>query len=159
MMKKYGLWMIVGVMLLAGCGGKTEEESHAGHVHANGDIQEATSSIIELPTFLDGLHENFGKVYLLAGQHAELLDVIPCFCGCGGSVGHRSNKNCFIKEIQADGTVIWDDHGTRCAVCMEIVVLSAKMKEEGKSDKEIRQFIDETYKEGYAAPTPTPMPA
>jgi hypothetical protein len=156
---KYGMVMLVLMMALAGCGTKADEESHASHRHVNGDIQESTASIEELPTFLDGLHENIGEVYRLAGLNAELLDVIPCFCGCGGSAGHRSNKNCFIKEIQADGTVIWDDHGTRCAVCMEIVVLSAKMKAEGKSDLEIRQFIDETYKEGYAPPTPTPMPA
>jgi hypothetical protein len=42
---------------------------------------------------------------------------------------------------------------------MEIAVESAKMKKEGKSDKEIRTYIDNTYKNGYATPTDTPMPA
>jgi hypothetical protein len=31
--------------------------------------------------------------------------------------------------------------------------------QEGKSLKEIRTIIDETYKEGYAKPTDTPMPS
>jgi Protein of unknown function with PCYCGC motif len=35
---------------------------------------------------------------------------------------------------------------------------SIKMKQEGKSIKEIRHYIDEKYKEGYAKPTKTPMP-
>lgn len=48
---------------------------------------------------------------------------------------------------------------TRCGVCLEIAVTASKMKSEGKSDKEIRHFIDETYKEGYADATDTPMPA
>jgi hypothetical protein len=32
------------------------------------------------------------------------------------------------------------------------------MKKQGKSVQEIRKFIDEKYKEGYAKPTQTPMP-
>jgi len=156
---KVMMGVVAAALLLAGCG--AQQNGHAGHTHErmNGDIQETTASIRELPTFLDGLHDNIGQVYALAGEHAALLDSMPCYCGCGGSAGHRSNKNCFISTIEEDGAVVWDDHGTRCAVCMEIVVLSAKMKEEGKSDIEIRQFIDETYQEGYAPPTPTPMPS
>jgi hypothetical protein len=97
-------------------------------------------------------------VYQLAGQSTELLQWIPCYCGCGESVGHKSNMNCFIKEVKSDGSVVWDDHGTRCNVCLQIAVQSVKMKSEGKTDKEIRQFIDNTYKKGYAKPTDTPMP-
>jgi len=158
---KYMMSLIAAALILAGCGGQQNNQNHDGHTHArvNGDIQETTASIRELPTFLDGLHDNIAQVYALAGEHAELLDYMPCYCGCGGSAGHRSNKNCFIHTIEEDGTVVWDDHGTRCAVCMEIVVLSAKMKAEGKSALEIRQYMDETYKEGYAPPTPTPMPS
>jgi hypothetical protein len=33
------------------------------------------------------------------------------------------------------------------------------MAQGGKSLKEVREFIDENYKEGYAKPTDTPMPA
>lgn len=66
--------------------------------------------------------------------------------------------NCFVKKINEDGSVVWDDHGTRCGVCLEIAAESMKMKQEGKSIKEIRNYIDEKYKEGYAKPTKTPMP-
>ena len=83
---------------------------------------------------------------------------MPCYCGCGESAGHKSNLNCFIQEKREDGSIVWDDHGTRCLVCLEIAVQSAQLHKEGKSLKEIRQFIDDTYKEGYAKPTPTDMP-
>ena len=89
----------------------------------------------------------------------DIIKWMPCYCGCGESAGHGSNLNCFIDEIREDGSVVWDDHGTRCQVCLEIAVQSVKMTQEGKSLKEIREFIDENYKEGYAEPTDTPMPA
>ncbi|WP_425262706.1 PCYCGC motif-containing (lipo)protein [Paenibacillus thermotolerans] len=142
-------------VVLAACTG-AGNESHEGHTH--GDLQEETSSADVLPSFLDGKAEEIRLVYRLAGASTDLLQWIPCYCGCGESVGHRSNMNCFIKEAREDGTVVWDDHGTRCGVCLEIAAQSVKLKSEGKSDLEIRDFIDQTYGKGYAAPTPTPMP-
>lgn len=147
---------IVTALILSACG-TNKEESHQSHSH--GDLQEKTASANVMPTFLDGQMERIRLVYQIAGQATDLLQWIPCYCGCGESAGHRSNLNCFIKEINEDGSIVWDDHGTRCGVCLEIAAAAAKMKSEGKSDKEIRNFIDETYKEGYADPTDTPMPA
>ena len=69
-----------------------------------------------------------------------------------------SNLNCFVHEIE-DDKVIWDDHGTRCHACLEIAAESIVMHEKGESIKDIRNYIDEKYKEGYAKPTPTPMPS
>ncbi|MNJ02500.1 hypothetical protein D3C73_1624720 [compost metagenome] len=66
--------------------------------------------------------------------------------------------NCFVQEINPDGSVVWDDHGTRCGVCLNIAVESARMLKDGKSAKEIRDTIDQNYKTGYAKPTPTPKP-
>ena len=68
-------------------------------------------------------------IYTVAGQNAELLDWIPCYCGCGESVGHKNNKNCFIREIKKNGEVVWDSHATTCVNCLEIAVESASMKQ------------------------------
>lgn len=135
------------------------EASHDGHAHVSGDIQEETASADVLPSFLDNQSENIRLVYQIAGQSTDILEWMPCYCGCGESVGHKSNLNCFIQEKRQDGTIVWDDHGTRCGVCLEIALQSAKMHKDGMSLKEIRQSIDETYKNGYAKPTPTEMPA
>ena len=136
-----------------------KEASHEEHAHASGDIQEETASADVLPSFLNNKSEDIRLVYQIAGQSTEILEWMPCYCGCGESAGHKSNLNCFIEEKREDGTIVWDDHGTRCLVCLEIAVQSAKMHKDGMDLKEIRQTIDNNYKEGYAKPTPTDMPA
>lgn len=171
--QKFVILMLSSGLLLGGCGaGKTESKGEANsktgteatHEHggqtqlANGDIQEMTASAKDLPTFLNGKSDELRTIYALAAQVKDVLPWIPCYCGCGESAGHDSNLNCFIDEVKEDGSVVWDDHGTRCGVCLDIAVESAKMKSEGKSLTEIRNAIDEKYKTGYAKPTPTPMP-
>lgn len=136
-----------------------KEASHSEHAQASGDIQEETTSADVLPSFLANKSEDIRLVYQIAGQSTDILKWMPCYCGCGESAGHKSNLNCFIQEKRKDGTIVWDDHGTRCLVCLEIAVQSAKMHKDGMDLKEIRQTIHETYKEGYAKPTPTDMPA
>ncbi|MCR8842627.1 PCYCGC domain-containing protein [Paenibacillus sp. SC116] len=152
-------------ILLAGCSSSTNSNnSNASHTeghqqHApNGDLQETTASLAKLPAFLDEQPELVRTAYMTAAKVTEQLDYIPCYCGCGESAGHNNNLNCFIKEINED-SVVWDDHGTRCGVCIETALITAKMHEDGASLTEIRAEIDKKYKEGYAKPTPTPMPS
>lgn len=170
MLKKLLSIFTLSLLVLSACGEDKQvveknqneaqkEASHEGHVHASGDIQEETASADVLPSFLDNKSEDIRLVYQIAGQSTEILKWMPCYCGCGESAGHKSNLNCFIEDKLEDGTIVWDDHGTRCLVCLEIAVQSAKMHKDGMSLKEIRQTIDNTYKEGYAKPTPTDMPA
>src|SRR5690606_19226545 len=123
--------------------------------HLSGDIQEVTASAEELPTFLDDKHEDLRLVYAVAAKATDILEWIPWYCGCGDSAGHRSNLNCFIAETREDGSIVWDDHGTRCQVCLDIAVQSVQLYQEGQSLKEIRDSIDAKYSNGqYAAPTP-----
>lgn len=156
--------VVITSLILSGCGAADKKQSskskeeHASHHVQQGDIQETTKGIDTLPTFLDKLDPQMKEIYAVAGKNAELLNWIPCYCGCGESVGHKSNKNCFIQEIKSNGEVVWDSHATTCVNCLEIAAESASMKQKGKSTLEIRNYIDDKYKEGYAKPTPTPMP-
>ena len=169
---KFAVMILSAALLLGGCGAEkaqepadSKQETGAAHEHgsqhqlANGDIQEVTASAKDLPTFLDGKSNELRTIYALAAQVKDVLPWIPCYCGCGESAGHESNLNCFIDEVKEDGSIVWDDHGTRCGVCLDIAVEAAKMDSDGKSLTEIRNAIDEKYKTGYAKPTPTPMPA
>jgi hypothetical protein len=154
------LWIGLSLAALVACN-SNKQASHDGHAaadHAGKDIQEKTASLQVLPKFLDNQREEIKLTYQLAGLSADLLQWVPCYCGCGESAGHLSNKNCFIKEINQDGSVVWDDHGTRCGVCLNIAIESARLKKDGLTDKEIRTYIDDKYKSGFAKPTPTPMP-
>lgn len=182
--RKYTMtFLMTGVVcaaLLSGCGSSGSKnagdavgaaetgqttETHEGHDHAeatqlaNGDIQETTASLDVLPSFLDRLSEKVVLAYQASAITRDTLAWIPCYCGCGGSAGHESNLNCFIAEVNEDGSVVWDDHGTRCDVCVNTVLQTVQMKQEGKTIKEIRTAIDDAYRVGYAKPTATPMPA
>lgn len=143
-------------MILSACG-NNESASHHSHRMPNGDTQETTNAE-NLPVFLENQRKEIKTVYQLAAQNMELLQWIPCYCGCADSAGHKSNLNCFIAQTKEDGSIVWDDHGTRCGVCLEIAAQSVQMKEQGKTTKEIREHIDSLYERGYAIPTPTPMP-
>lgn len=157
---------LFSIALLAGCSNSASNtvqiqppQDHANIQHAeNGDLRELTASIETMPKFLETLDPRITQAYQIAAKNRELLKWIPCYCGCAENGGHKNNYECFIHEENEDGTVLWDDHGTRCGTCMEIAAVSAKLSEEGKSAKEIRTYIDEAFKEGYAKPTPTPMP-
>ncbi|RBW69318.1 PCYCGC motif-containing (lipo)protein [Bacillus taeanensis] len=151
-----------GLVIVSGCGGNNDSGSQEAQEHhqevVNGDIRELTASVSELPAFLDEKHENIQNIYALVPKYQHVLESMPCYCGCGDSVGHKNNYDCFIQENNEDGSIVWDDHGTKCGVCLEIAAASMKMSADGKSLLETRQTIDEQYKTGYANPTPTPMP-
>jgi len=160
--KKALLLLIFAVLFVTACGAKQEtgNREHRHLTHApNGDLQETTDSVDELPSFLERQPEAVRIVYAAAGASADLLQWIPCYCGCGESAGHRSSLHCFVHRINEDGSVVWDDHGTRCGVCLDIAAQSIKMRQEGRSVKEIRSEIDRQYGKGYAAPTDTPLPS
>lgn len=151
--------LTIVIPFAAACGNDEAHDNPEAHtqVAPNGDLQEATASITDLPAFLDNKDENMRAIYLAAAKHADVIEQMPCYCGCGESAGHTSNLNCFVADRSGD-EVVWDDHGTRCGVCLEIAATTAVMTEEGKSVDEIRTWVDDTYSEGYAKPTPTPLP-
>lgn len=151
--------LTLAIPFAAACGNDEAHNEHEGHTQEapNGDLQETTASITDLPAFLDDKDENMRAIYLAAAKHASVIEQMPCYCGCGESAGHKSNLNCFIAD-QSEDEVVWDDHGTRCGVCLEIAATAAVMTEEGRSVEDIRTLIDDTYSEGYAEPTPTPLP-
>ncbi len=33
---------------------------------------------------------------------------MPCFRGCGQNAGHRNNCDCYVQQVNADGSVVLD---------------------------------------------------
>ncbi|WP_157130882.1 PCYCGC motif-containing (lipo)protein [Halobacillus mangrovi] len=163
-MKWKGL-LLFGLILgsfLTGCSAgqnstsTTQSDDENQTEHVNGDLREETASKDKLPAFLDDKNEDMQTLYTAVSQNKDLLENMPCYCGCGESVGHKNNYDCFIHETKANGSVVWDDHATKCGVCLEIAAKSIIDHQERKSVKQIREDIDKTYGENYAEPTPTP---
>lgn len=43
------------------------------------------------------------EAYAFAAEHPEVLDYMPCYCGCYETDGHTNNTACFIDSI--DGNI------------------------------------------------------
>ncbi|MEK4229155.1 PCYCGC motif-containing (lipo)protein [Solibacillus sp. FSL H8-0538] len=160
MRKSVVLVLFLCLVLLVACSNgneKSNQEEQSENTAINsGDLREETASIEVLPEFLDNKSEEIQNLYMYVAKNKELLEHIPCYCGCGESVGHKNNYDCFIYKNNEDHSLVWDDHATRCGVCLEIATQSINDYNGGKSIKEIRILIDEKYRSGYAEPTSTP---
>ena len=49
------------------------------------------------------------RLYRFALERGDELRWMPCYCGCG-DVGHRSNRDCYVKATNPDGTITFTSH-------------------------------------------------
>lgn len=54
--------------------------------------------------------ETVRAVFEFAARRPDVLEYVPCFCGCENS-GHRGNDDCFVKRREPNGDVEWEPHG------------------------------------------------
>lgn len=110
-----------------------------------------------LPDYVMAGSEDVQMAYQYAVDRPDVMMWMPCYCGCGGHSGHKSAKNCFIKESSTATNMQFDEHGASCAMCVSIALDTKAMQEEGRSLGEIRTYIDKEY--GSIGPgTDTPPP-
>ena len=125
-------------LVAAGCGGQADE---------------GVSVDVKFPEFVYRSEDSL-KGYRIAVAYPEVLEFVPCYCGCERDAEkYRSLKDCFINRQTGD----YDEHAAGCAICLEEAMDIGRWKKEGMSTKEIRERIDEQYKER-GEPTDTPMP-
>lgn len=63
----------------------------------------------ELPSFAKQASVKVQEIYRYAAAHPEVLQYIPCTCGCRNS-GHRHNGDCYVKERHEDGRITFTSH-------------------------------------------------
>ena len=96
--------------------------------------------------------------YEFAVAHPEVLSYMPCYCGCGLTVDHASNLNCFIAGVASYGRVIFDDHAVYCDTCLSIARDAERLLQQGKPLRDIRSYVDLMH--GQKGPgTDTPRPS
>jgi len=74
------------------------------------------------------------EAYQAAKDVPEVLEQLPCYCGCMKSFGHKNNLFCFL-----------DQHGSACTICQEIAVDARKMHKEGVPIERIKENIAAKY--------------
>ena len=78
--------------------------------------------------------ERTRAAYQTAKDIPEVLEQLPCFCGCMTSFGHKNNLFCFK-----------DQHGSGCTICQDIALDAHKMHAEGKPIAQIQENIKAKY--------------
>ncbi|VVB84485.1 Protein of uncharacterised function with PCYCGC motif protein [uncultured archaeon] len=104
-----------------------------------GTTQNKQNTDIKFPDYVytDALALN---AYTYATKHPDVLEQIPCYCGCGGHSGHRFLRDCFIKDDWS-----YDEHARYCDVCIGETMKVQSYLAEGKTLKEARALIDKEY--------------
>jgi len=67
------------------------------------------AAVSELSPDIQQLSPEVQEAYRFALANPDVLDKIPCYCGCGG-VGHLDNRMCYVQSEAAAGQVVFDDH-------------------------------------------------
>ena len=93
------------------------------------------------------------EAYQFAGANPEILQAIPCYCGCG-AMGHTSNFACYVSDVSPAGEIIYDSHALGCSICVDITQDTMRLLRQGTGLEEIRAYVDSTY----AAFGPSNMP-
>ena len=78
--------------------------------------------------------EKTRAAYQTAKDIPEVLEQLPCFCGCMSSFGHKNNLFCFK-----------DQHGSGCDMCQNIALDARKMHDQGMSIAQIQNDIKAKY--------------
>lgn len=68
----------------------------------NGDL-----SKVVWPAFITQDDPEIKRLYEFQIRNGDLMRYMPCFCGCGGD-GHRSNRDCYVRAVNPDGSVVFD---------------------------------------------------
>ena len=59
------------------------------------------------PAWMAQVDPEIKRLYEFQIRNGSLMRYIPCFCGCG-SAAHRSNRDCYIKAVERDGSIVFD---------------------------------------------------
>ena len=74
------------------------------------------------------------EAYQAAKDVPEVLEQLPCYCGCRQIFNHENNLFCFR-----------DEHASACTICEDIALEGRKMHDDGLPIEQIKQVIKEKY--------------
>jgi hypothetical protein len=108
-----------GLVAVAACSSGSKRDTRAGSTpedlsarfaryqvadEPNGDL-----SKVVWPAFVTEAGAEVKGLYEFQVVNGHVMRYMPCFCGCGQDAGHRNNRDCYIKQVNADGSVVFDN--------------------------------------------------
>lgn len=112
----------------------------------------AMASLADMPAEVQQAPVAVQQAYQFAVANPEILEQIPCYCGCG-AMGHTSNYSCYVSGTGAVGEVIYDNHALGCSICVDISQDTMRLLDQGKEIPEIFAYVDGSYAR-FGPPTP-----
>jgi hypothetical protein len=137
--RKISFLFLIGLLALTGVSG-CSSPSAAGDAHAN--IKMASMDI--MPAEVHAAPVTVQQAYQFNFANPDVMENIPCYCGCG-SVGHVSNYDCYVADLDPAGQITFDNHALGCSICVDITQDVMRMLEDGKSPQDARAYVDATY--------------
>jgi len=101
-------------------------------------------SMDQMPAEVQTAPVSVQTAYQFAAANPDVMKDIPCYCGCG-SIGHTSNYDCYVSNLDSSGTITFDNHALGCSICVDITQDVMRMLRDGKSPQDARAYIDTTY--------------
>ncbi len=174
------LWALIPVFIVslalggsvAGCSNATQSDMPAASAVAGADTaavvvpmgsmhmptaDEVSSTWKARPAYVKDLSAEWQQAYAFALARPDVLQWLPCYCGCEG-IGHRSNLDCFFQRREVKGTYQYEEHASFCDICVKTANMASDMLQQGKTMVQIRAAVDSTYGGGAAPGMDTPLP-
>ena len=111
---------------------------------SSGDIHLNMASMDLMPAEVHAAAVSVQEAYQFNVANPEIMKEIPCYCGCG-NIGHASNYDCYVSDVDDAGNISFDNHALGCSICVDITQDVMRMLKDGKSTQEARAYIDSTY--------------
>lgn len=130
--------LLVGVVTMLAAGGG----SHRAAAGLPAFIPAAQGT---LPSHVHEAGPMAVMAYQAAIDRPEVLESVPCLCGCIELLGHQSNLDCYIDRATAGGVTIYSSHGLYCGVCQLITRDALDGAAKGMSADDLRAMIVDRY--------------
>jgi hypothetical protein len=122
---------IVAVIIIAGAA--------YAFISSKQGIDKTPGSQITLPSYAYTNPATL-QAYKYATERPDILEQIPCYCGCGGHSGHRFLRDCYIHDDRS-----YDEHASFCDTCVGEAIKVQEYLAAGKTLTEARALIDQEY--------------
>lgn len=106
-----GVWLTAirgGGSPSSGAGGESTDFSARFAAYRPAPEPNGNLAKVVWPEFVTQAGPEVKRLYEFQITHGELMRYMPCFCGCGQNSGHRNNRDCYIRRVNPDGSVVFD---------------------------------------------------
>ncbi|MEW6086259.1 MAG: PCYCGC motif-containing (lipo)protein [Chloroflexota bacterium] len=111
---------------------------------SSSEVHLVMTPLDQMPTDVQSAPVAVREAYQFNTANPDIMQDIPCYCGCG-DIGHTSNYDCYVSNVEASGKITFDNHALGCSICVDITQDVMRMLRDGKSPQDARAYIDATY--------------